>query len=131
MFDKIKKWLNKNVSKNTVEDMFDQDKMKLISENLCVSHNIGHFRIEFNKNLLNCRSDKYKKFDYLAKIYIWDILPSELIYSNHVYTSGIWDDALKECLETLYQKALEKEKEKINFQNERKQKIENLFKKEV
>lgn len=133
MFEKIKKWLNKEVSntpKNIYYEIFDQEKLKFISENLPSSVTDGHFIFKFNTDELGW-SDKFKEFSYLRKVCIDHHMINEVIYFNFNYTPGCWNDALKESLENLYQKALVEHRKKISWELERKQTIENLFKKEV
>ena len=134
MFERIKKWLNKEVSntpKNIYYEIFDQEKLKFISENLPSSVTEGHFKFKFNQADELGWSDKFKEFSYLRKVCIDSDFISEVIYFKFNYTPGVWNDALKESLENLYQKALVEHQKKISWELERKQTIENLFKKEV
>lgn len=135
MFEKIKKWWNKEIVKNPEKiilyGIFDQDKLKFICENVDREINDGHFNFNFNYLSDLKWYDKFKAFNYLNSIYICHGLINEKIYSDFIYTPGVWDDALKVSLDNVYQKALEIRSKKNTRELERKQLIENLFKKDV
>lgn len=131
MFESIKKWWNKEIVRIPIDKSFNQDKLKFISENVSREITDGHFKFYFNRSNDLKWNDNFKTFNYLSEIYIEYGLIRERIYSDSIYTPGVWDDALKVSLENVYQKALEIRSKKISRELERKQTIENLFKKDV
>lgn len=132
MFNKFLNWFRKD-SEKIVDycEMFDQEKLKFICETYGEKEfTFGHFKFTFSSSYNLMWSENHKKFVYLKYIYIVTGFICEKIYDHCNYTSGVWDDNLKETLEAIYQKAVERQQEKIKSEIERKNQIEQLFKKE-
>lgn len=133
MFNKFLNWF-RNDSEKIVDhsEMFDQEKLKFICENYGEKTFVfDHFEFSFSSSYNLYWSENHKKFTYLKFVYIITGFIREKIYDHCNYTSGVWDNALKETLETIYQKAVERQQEKLKSQIERKNQIEQLFKKEI
>ena len=72
-------------------------------------------------------NDNFKTFNYLSEIYIEYGLIRERIYSDSIYTPGVWDDALKVSLENVYQKHWKLEVRRFPENLNGNKQLKNLF----